>query len=69
MKVNMILTKCRTRALNHGRPRDIPDHAWKHWSVAKLRACQVNRVEALGRMTRNDEKFKCAEKNPFEQTI
>jgi hypothetical protein len=41
----------------------------KHWSVPKLRACQVKGVGALDRMTQNDERFKFEESGPSEQAI
>jgi len=51
-----------TRAMNKGHARDIPDNACKHWSVAKLRACQVNGVGALDLIKNDaDKKFQFEE--------
>lgn len=59
---NVILTLCRTYALNRGHARDIPEGACKHWSVPKLRACKVNGDAALGWMRYGaDERIKCTD--------
>jgi hypothetical protein len=46
---------------NRFHTRYIPDNAIKHWSVAKLRACEVDGVGALQWINDNDTKFNFAE--------
>jgi len=45
----------RTTKRNWGQPRPIPENSKKHWSVARLRACQTTGAEALQWMDGNDQ--------------
>ncbi|KAE9363972.1 hypothetical protein N431DRAFT_390190 [Stipitochalara longipes BDJ] len=40
---------------NWGQPRPVPEFSKKHWSVARIRACQTTGAAALQWMDRNDE--------------
>jgi hypothetical protein len=46
---------CRTTKRNWGQPRPIPENSKKHWSVARLRACQTTGADALQWMNGNDQ--------------
>jgi len=54
----------RTTKRNFGGARPIPQYSQKHWSVAKLRACQADGASALEWMNDNDKNEKFVEVDP-----